>query len=187
MEIRTKDKLFLLVAIPLAAAALYVCRYRTDAVKRIDDCGRRLAALVEPEDFPFEKKRAQSALAEAEAALGRERAVPVPAARVKGTADETAAARELAVITVFREAGLAVRRSEIDAGRSSDVSATGAAVLKATGVRPTPVARRYLLEGPYPALQKALKIFADREMAVVVTAIGMREGGAGRWTLEAVL
>ena len=189
MEVRVKDKLFLLIAVPLAAAALYVWQYRADAAKRITTNESRLAALVEPEDFPFEKKRAEQNLAAARQELERERATPVPTARVKGERGETAAARELAVIEIFREAGLLVRRGETRFTRTEEsaVSVPGAATLKATGVRPEPIARRYTLEGPYPALQKALKIFAERELAVVVTSIAMREGGEGRWTLEVVL
>ena len=186
MEIREKDRLFLLVVIPLTAIAVYCWQYRIDAAARIAAAERRLGALVETEDFPLERATAERRLAEAKAELERERTTPVPSVLVKGDRNESAAVRELAAMAVFREAGLVIRRVEDgEAYRGEDSSSAAAALLKATGVRPSPVARRYGLEGAYPAFRAALAAFAERESAVIVTAVGM--SGEGRWTVEAVL
>ena len=182
MEIRTKDRLFLLVAVPVAAAAGYCWLWRSDAVKQIDTLERRCAALVEKEDFPLEKKRAERELGLAGAELEKERKIETRSPEVVAERGENAAERERTVLAVFRESGLAVRRGEIVKEPNA-----AAATLKATGLRPKPVVRRYTLEGRYPQLVRALELFASRKLAVIVASIAMGGGDRGRWILEVTL
>ena len=190
MEIRAKDKLFLLTIVPLAAVAAYFWLWRFDTARRISSLEQRRGQLVEKADYPVEKKRAERALAQAQAELERERAAEPPRLKVKGERGESAAERERAVLEVFREAGLTMRRSAApDASAGGDAASAGVAVnaLRRSGLRPAPMTRRYVLDGRYPQLVKALAIFAEREMAVVVTTMEMSGGDVPRWTLELTL
>ena len=185
-EIRAKDKLFLAVAVPLALLAAYWHWWRVAAAKEVDDLARRHATLVAEDDFQDEKRRADKALAEAKAALEAERSTPMPKTKVKANANERAAERERAVLEVFREAGLTVVDSADSGKTRSGASATapGGGLLKATGTRPEPVRRSYVLDGGYPGVVKALEAFSMKEMAVVPDGIAMRAEERNRWTME---
>ena len=187
-EIRVKDKLFLAAVVPAALLGLYWWGWRAPAAARAAAAERRLSALVAEEDFEAEKARAGRELAAARAELAAERAVPAPQSRVKGDPAESLAARERAVLGVFRECGLVAF-----SGAAADVRGDGAAqparsgggeALSASGVRPDPVRRVYVLDGAYPDMVKALEAFAGREMAVVPEGVSMGASGRGRWRLE---
>jgi len=180
-EIRTKDKLFLAVVVPLAAIVAYVYCWRIDTAKRVEMLSASSVRLVKPEDFDYEKHLAERALKQAEETLAAEKQVPMPALKVKADAKASAAEREREVLAIFREAGLRVLDSELCEGGS------GAAVLQATGTRPEPVSRRYRLDGRYPQVRQALETFATREMAVIVEKLDMEEAERGRWKLEVCL
>ena len=84
-EIRTKDKLFLAVVVPVALLAAYWYGWRASAGRQLADLQGREAQLVTAEDFPIEKRRADHELAEAKAELDAEKKVPPP--QVAGVAD----------------------------------------------------------------------------------------------------
>ena len=187
--IRTKDKLFLAIAVPLAAAGAYFWCYRADAVKKLDALRGETAALVSQDTFDDEMRIARRKLADAEEELAAERKVAPVVGKVKGDAAETPAEREREVLRVFRDCGIGVMRTE-DALRGSSAAqvrdgldARAAHSLMATGVRPEPVLRRYVLDGAYPAVRNALGVIASREMAVIPVSVEMRENGRGRWTV----
>jgi len=179
-EIRPKDRLFLALAIPLAAAALYWYAWRADAGRRLEATERQRASLVAEEDFEGEFAMARRERESAEAELESERKVPPPAAKVKANPEDSEADREVAALKVFRDAGLRVVASE-------QLEGTGPAadLLQASGFRPRPMSRRYVLEGSYSQVVKALSAFAEGEMAVAPERVGMSE--AGHWTMEVAL
>jgi hypothetical protein len=188
--VRTKDKLFLAIAAPLAAAAAYFWCYRADAAKKLEAIRGETAALVSQETFDDEMRIARRRLADATEELEAERKVKPSVAKVKGDAAETPAEREREVLRVFRDCGIGVMRTEeaqrgtFAADRGQDgLDARAARALAATGVRAEPVMRRYVLDGAYPAVRNALGVFASREMAVVPVSVEMRENGRGRWTV----
>ena len=179
-EIRTQDKLFVFLAVPLALVAAYVWFWRIDAARQVRAARGESAALVTAADFPFEMQKAERRLADARAALAAEQAVPPPALKVKGDAAATAARRESDVLRILRAAGLGILRSEVV---TDDAGAALAGKLAATGVCPAPIGRRYTLDGAYPAVRRALDAFAAEERAVLTERVEMRAAGAGRWTI----
>ena len=100
-EIRTKDKLFLAVVVPLAAAAIYWFGWRADAGRRIDALRQRQSALVSQEDFDDEMARARRQADAAREELAAERSAPAPVSKVKGGADESEAERSRTVVETF--------------------------------------------------------------------------------------
>ena len=188
--IRAKDKLFLAVAVPVAIVAAYVWLYRADASKRLDALRGETAALVEPAMFEMEMRAARAMLADAEREFEAEMKRPPELSRVKGGPGDSQAMRERAVLEIFRDCGIGVMRSDdaprgtfaADAHEAEPLADAGKA-LSGCGARPSPVRRRYVLDGAYPAVRNALGAFAAREMAVVPCSVEMRENGRGRWTL----
>lgn len=175
--IRTKDKLFLAVVVPIALAAAYIYFWRTDAVRQVEALEREDATLVTVEDFPVERQRAQQLLTMAKEELAAEEKRPMPVAKVKANADDSIAARERAVLGIFRLAGLTVERSD----KSEQEDATASGVLNRTGLRPTPVCRQYTIVGCYPQICASLRTFVEREMAVIPDRVEMT--APGRWAL----
>ena len=167
-EIRAKDKVFLAIAVPAAVAALYWFGWRADASKRVDALRERQAALVAQEDFDDEMARARRQAAEARDELAAERSMPAPAAKVRGDAAESEAERGRAVVETFRAAGLKIVRSEL-----ADSKPAAAGVLRTTGLRPSPVVRRWTLDGSYPALEAALESFCADERAIVPVSVSV--------------
>ena len=167
-DIRAKDKVFLAIAIPSAVAALYWFGWRADAGRRIDALRERQAALVSQDDFDDELAKARRQAAAARDELDAERKIPAPAVKVRGDAAESEAERGRAVVETFRAAGLKIVRSE-----PADAKPAAAGVLRATGLRPAPVVRRWTLDGSYPALQAALEAFCADERAIVPVAVSV--------------
>lgn len=198
IEIRTKDKLFLAVVVPIAVVACYWFGWRTDAARRIDGLERRHAALVAEDDFEFEMTKARRELVASEADLAAERKIPVPEAKVKARRESVAAERERAVLGVLHGAGLFVSAASgaqteqsVPFDDEEDLSVAvgarpfvGGDILKATGVCPEPVLRTYVVEGRYPQVVKALETFAARQMAVIPEKVNLSEAGRGRWKLS---
>lgn len=188
-EIRTKDKLFLAVVVPLAAVVCYWFGWRADAVRRLDDLERRHAALVAEDDFAFEMAKARRELAASEAELESERKTPAPETKVKARCESVVAERERAVLKVLNGAGLFVSAAksvltEQDVQSEDERAFVGSDVLKATGVCPQPILRTYVVEGCYPQVVKALETFATRQMAVIPEKVNLLGTGRGRWTLS---
>lgn len=183
LVVRDRDRAFLAVAVPVALAALYVVLWRNGASRRLDALSERHVSLVAVEDFESEMARAGRLLKDSEAELAAELAVPESPAKAVAPEGSSLAERERAVIGVFAAAGLAVLRCEIaDEGSPAAGDALSAAVGRGTAWRA--VRRRYVLDGTYPAVKKALDVFAARKMAVVPDGVSMRGAGRGRWTVE---
>ena len=195
-EIRTKDKLFLAVVVPLALVAVYWYGWRAEAGRRLDGLERRHATLVTEADFPFEMATARRNLAATEAELEAERKLPPPEAKVKARRESVAAERERAVLNVLNGAGLfvaAAKNAQTDSNSRFDETAAwmsesarafvGGTTLAATGVCPNPILRTYVVEGRYPQVVKALETFAARQMAVIPEKVNLNESERGRWTL----
>ena len=183
-EMRTKDKLFLAVAVPAALLAAYWYCWRASAGRQLDELQSRQSQLVTAEDFPMEKRRAERELAEAKAELEAEKRIPRPQVAVVAEAGASEAERERHVLQVFREAGLTVVASEAPKGDAAANPGRAGELLKATGARPLPRRRAYTVDGRYPDVVKALRAFDEGKMAVIPDCVQMRETGRNRWTLE---
>ena len=186
-EIRTKDKLFLAVVVPVAVIAAYWYGWRASASRRLAELETSHAQLVAVEDFPMEKRRAERELAEANAELEAEKKISPPQTKVSADAQASAAERERQVLQLLREAGLTVvgsTESKDGASSSGPRTARGGELLKATGLRNVPVHRAYTVDGRYPDVVKALKAIDDRKMAAIPDRVLMRASGRNRWTLE---
>lgn len=179
-EIRVKDRIFLALAIPLAAAAVYWYAWRADASAEIETLERKCASLVTAEDFDHEISKAEHEKKSAEKSLESERAVKPPAKKVKANETDSEADREVAVLKVFKDAGLRIAASE-----RLENAGTAADVLRRTGCRPAPITRKYTIEGSYSRITEALSRFAQKEMAVVTEKIAMTK--SGHWILEVTL
>lgn len=195
-EIRTKDKLFLAVVVPLAVVACYWYGWRAEAGRRLDALERRHAALVTEADFAFEMATARRNLTAAEAELEAVRKLPPPEAKVKARCESGTAERERAVLNVLNGAGLfvaTVQNAQTESNiRFDEIAAStlesarkfvGGDILTATGVCPNPILRTYVVEGRYPQVVKALEAFASRQMAVIPEKVNLNESERGRWTL----
>lgn len=180
-EIRTKDKLFLAVALPAALIFLYVWGWRNAAVKRLRALETQELALVTEAAFPQEKRTLEQKAEAAKKDLEEAKAAPMPAARVKGNPATSPAERERAVVETFRASGLRVTKIEPGAASGNAPGDAGAA-LNATGVCPEPVRRVYRLDGAYPSVRRALDTFAGNEMAVVVEQLSMENNG--NWSVS---
>ena len=183
-EIRTKDKIFLAVVVPVALLAAYWYGWRASASQQLAELESRQAQLVTAEDFPMEKRRADRELAEANAELDAEKKVPQPQVAVVADAGASEAERERQILQVFRDAGLIVVGSETPKGDSAAHAGKAGELLKATGVRPKPIHRSYTIDGRYPDVVKALKSLTERKMAAIPDSLQMRATGRNRWTLE---
>jgi len=186
-EIRAKDKLFLAVAVPAALVAAYWYGWRAPAGRRLAELQYNHTRLVAAEDFADEKSRAERAFEEANAELAAERKAPPPQADVRADAADSPAERERQVIRLLREAGLTVVGSAeppAAAGGADARAGKGGELLKATGVRPSPIHRAYTVDGRYPDVVQALRALVERKMAVIPDRVQMRAPGRNRWTLE---
>lgn len=182
--IRTRDVAFLSVAVPAAALAAYVWLWRIPEARAVRALEAERAALVAPEDFADHKASAAAALASAREALAREKEIPPPPLEVAGGRDAPFAERELAVLSVFREAGVAVLRAvdaKVEGGTDADGSEAAAALTAAGGPR-SPRCRRYVLDAPYPAVRRAFALLVERKAPAIPAKAGM--DGAGRWETE---
>lgn len=178
IEVRTKDRLFLAIALPAAIVGAYLYFWRADAVKRIESAEKTSSAMISAEDYDFEKAKALKSLASAKEELEAEKTAPRPESRVKGEKDAPPAKRESAVLGMFAKEGLGVLRSE-EVSREANFRREA---LKAAGVEA--VLRRFTLDGSYPAVRRALDAIASEELAAIPEAVEMRESGRARWTIS---
>ena len=167
-EIRTKDRIFLAVAVPAVVAALYWFGWREGEWRRIGELRQRQSALVSQEDFDDEMARANRQARAAREELAAERNAAAPATKVKGDAGESEAERGRAVVETLRAAGLKIVRSE-----ASDCAPAAMDALKRTAVRPNPMVRRWTVDGAYPALMSALDGFVSGELALVPVSVSI--------------
>ena len=179
IEVRVKDKVFLAIAVPAAAVAVYCGWWRPAQASRLAALESRDRVTVSETSFPSERRIRSAALRSAEAELAAEEAVKPPAAEVVADRSDSAAERMRGTVETFRRAGVRVLRS-VFAGDAASGAAADA--LRATGTRPSPVKRRYLLEGGYGALCGALQGFSVAKAAVIVGSV--KSAGAGKWEVE---
>ena len=181
-KMRTKDKVFLMVAIPLALCAAYFYLWRMPVAKRVGALAAEESRLPNAEDFPAERRALEKRLASAEKELEEARAEKAPESSVKGDVGASAAERQGAALAAFAKHGARVVRVEPVADRSDGWGARGGEVLRATGLRPTPEAMRFTVEAPYPDFTAALDEFAAARAPVVPEAVTMgRSGTKSRW------
>lgn len=181
-KMRTKDKVFLAVALPVAACAAYFCFWRLPAVRRIGALAAEEARLPNVEDFPAERRALEKRLAAAERELEEARAEKAPESSVRGDAGAGAAERQGRVLAAFAKHGARVVRVEPVAERSDGWGARGGETLRATGLRPAPEAMRFTVEAPYRDFTAALEEFAAERAAVVPESVTMGRAGAKcRW------
>lgn len=182
IEVGPRDALFAAVVIPALAIAAYWWGWRDGASRRIAaleaECGRLVAA----EEYPSRMASAERGLAAAKGELEAEMARPQPAELVKGVGGVTFADRESAVLNVFRDFGLEVIRSEM---LDAPADALGARDALASAAKGEVQARRYTVEGAYPAVKRVLDAFSAGRMPVVPSRVEMvRAGDRVCWTME---
>ena len=181
--IREKDKLFVAVALPLAALAAYAMLWRAPHLGRVRQLRQAQAALVEAEDFPAERAKLERRAEETAKELEAARAEPPPAETVKGSAEESVAERERRVLDAFRAAGVRVVASAApERGGDGAGDARGGEVLRGTGLRPDPRERVYRLEGGWTEVRRALDAIVAERMAAIPERVSMT--AAGRWTMR---
>lgn len=166
IEVRTKDVLFSVIAVPAAVTVLYFHLWRNDAAAEVSAMRREISSLVSEEDFESEMSAARRRAADAEKELAAEKNVPVPAVEVKAGSSESEAERCRALAGVFRSAGLAIVRCDVTAA-----DAVSGEVLRSTGTRPSPAGRLWVLEGSYPSLLSALGAMAEKKLAVIPVSV----------------
>lgn len=179
IEVRTKDKVFIAVVLPLVLVGFYLHTWRPAAVKKLNALETRDRATVTEAAFADEKLARQRALRAAEAAVRAESAKPVPSPEVVGNAGDPPALRTESVLGVLRSSALRVVSSEV-------VKSTGgsraAEALRATGTRPAPVCRIYRLKGAFTAVRAALEKFVEGKSPVIVSGAATEDGSV--WRLE---
>lgn len=177
--LRIRDKLFVVLVIPAALLGAYIYYWRIPHAEKVKTASEACAKLITPEKHAEEKAKLQKLVSDTAAELEAEKKTNVPESRIAAGAGDTVAAREQAVLDVFRDAGLRVVSSEIN--NAEDGGARGGAVLRATALRPSPRGRRYSLEGSYSAVRRALELITERKCAVIAERLEM-EGGE-KWSL----
>jgi hypothetical protein len=183
-RIRTKDKIFLAVAVPLAVCAAYLHFWRMPVAKKVAALAAEERRLPCADDFPHERRALESRVAEAERELERVRAEKAPEGAVKGYADAGVAERQGCALAAFAKHGARVLRVEPMAESADGWGARGGDVLRATALRPVPEAMRFTVEAPYPDFAAALGEFAAARSPVVPEAVNMVRAGTGtkcRW------
>ena len=177
--LRIKDKLFVVVVVPAVILGLYIYYWRIPHAERVKAASEACAKLITPEMYAAERAKLKKLVADTAAELEAEKKTNVPESKIAAGAGDTIAAREQAVLDVFRDAGLRVVSSEIN--NAEDGGARGGAVLRATEMRPSPRGRLYRLEGTYSEVLRALGLITERKCAVIAERLEM-EGGE-KWSL----
>ena len=161
-QIRTKDKIFLAVAVPLALIGAYVWLVAMPAGKHIAALSAEHRALPDVEMFPTQKRRLEANIQAAEKELKEERTLTA-AARRDDPAPKDAAARQAALIAKFTTAGAKVIRVE-NAKNTTD--AAGAKALAALGY--SPEARGFTIEARYPEFVAAMTAVSTEKTSMAV-------------------
>lgn len=172
MVVRTKDKVFLAVVVPLALAAAYVWLWRLPTEKRLESLREEHRRLPDVEMFPMERRQLEQRAQEAERELAAARAEKPKEGAVKGDPTASATRRQDAVVAALTAKGVKVRSvAPVQSSRQED--ARGMGVLRDCGVRPTPVAIRLEVEAEYSVLVQALRAFADARAPVVPESVSL--------------
>lgn len=181
IEVRRKDWIFVAVAAPLAFVWCYCHFFRVPTAQGRDALVAERAQVPDPDMFPLEKRALEKRVKESEAALAEMKAEMAPEALVTGDPTASAADRQNLVLQMFADAELRLVSSglvEEQAAANPEKGSRGRAVLEATGVRPHPEGRRFVLEGDYAAFTLVLEKFALRKLAVVPESVALTTGGA---------
>ena len=112
--LRLRDKLFVVVVIPAALLGSYVYYWRIPHAEKVKTASEACAKLITPEKHAEEKAKLQKLVADTAAELEAEKKTNVPESKIAAGAGDTVAAREQAVLDVFRDAGIRVVSSEIN-------------------------------------------------------------------------
>lgn len=184
MEIRTKDKVFLGIVIPLTLLGCYFHFVRAPQVKRLAALKMEQQRLPDEAMFPMEKRQLQKRVADAEAALAQEKAEKPPESTVTGDPSALAATRQDAVLAALTKAGVKVVRVQSLAQGTSSDDRRGEAVLRATGRCAAPEARQFTVEADYATLTTALGALATARVAVIPESVSLRVGSRTcRWEM----
>ena len=179
IEIGKRDRIFVAVVLPLALLGGYLHFVRQPLAKARGTLAAERAQLPDPDMFPRERRALAGRVAEAERRVEAERKAPAPEPAVRGTDGESEAARQQAVFDALHAKGVRIVSSE-----AAEAEGVCADALRATGIRPNPVARRLRLESGYAEMLGALKEIGDRRLAVIPAKWSMTPSGATcRWEL----
>lgn len=183
LEIRTKDKIFLVVVMPILVSALYWWMWRDDAAKRLRNLQEEDLKLVELEDFPMEYKKAENRFSASSLKLEEARRLKPSCEFTLPSTDATFAERESVVLEILRKSGLEILRIS---SSEHDNSANADEFQLATNYRGQ--LRRYTLSGTYPSVMRALKKLSNNRVAVIPEEVGMTVSGhSARWIIEVLL
>lgn len=185
IEVGTKDKIFVALALPLAVFAGFVFFVRAPAVKTQTALAEERRRLPDPDLFPIERRNLANRVTETEKELAVARARKPVAAAVVGDVAASVADRQDAVFAALSQRG--ARLVRVAAGEGTNAGAAGdadraARALRDTGIRPEPVERRFVVEAAYPDFVAALETFISTRAPVVPTAVSMTtQAGVCRW------
>lgn len=177
IEVGKRDRIFVAVVLPLALLGTFVYFVRQPLARERAALAAERAQLPDPDMFPAARRALEDRLAEAERERKAVLAEKQPESAVRGEAGETEAARVEAVFGVLHAKDVRIVKAE-------PVEATGRAVdvLRGTGLRPAPAARRLVLEADYAAVLEALRECEARRLAVVPGAFGLEPAETScRW------
>lgn len=179
IEIRKRDRIFVAVVLPLALLGGYLHFVRQPLAKARESLAAERARLPDPDMFPTERRALADRVAAAERRVEAERKTTPPEPAVFGTAGESEAVRQQAVFDALHAKGVRIVSSE-----AAEAEGVCADVLRATGIRPTPVARRLRLEAGYAEMLAALEEIGSRRLAAIPAKWSMTPSGATcRWEL----
>lgn len=185
IEVGTKDKIFVALALPLAVFAGFVFFVRAPAVKTQTALAEERRRLPDPDLFPIERRNLANRVTETEKELAAARARKPVAAAVVGDVAASVADRQDAVFAALSQRG--ARLVRVVAGEGTNAGAVGdadraARALQDTGIRPEPVERRFVVEAAYPDFVAALETFISTRAPVVPAAVSMTtQAGVCRW------
>lgn len=185
IEVGTKDKIFVALALPLAVFAGFVFFVRAPAVKTQTALAEERRRLPDPDLFPIERRNLANRVTETEKELAAARARKPVAAAVVGDVAASVADRQDAVFAALSQRG--ARLVRVAAGEGTNAGAArdadrAARALRDTGIRPEPVERRFVVEAAYPDFVAALEMFISTRAPVVPAAVSMTtQAGVCRW------
>ena len=191
MRITAKDRVFVMVVLPLAALAGYWYFVRSSPVaKKYQSLEARKAALGEAEDIDFQKMALQRRVKECEARYLEILAQPAET-NATLTAEVDFSGRLKGVLGTFERAGVRVVKSE---PVKADGATSGKGVALATlqnALSQIAVQRwSFELEATYGDVVRALSDFAADDSAVVCESLRMKPAANARtckWTVTLCL
>jgi hypothetical protein len=179
IEVRTKDKFFICVVLPVIAAIAYFAHFRNAETAKMKSLRDKDFSTVSEEAYPVEKNIRLSRLKEAEAKLQEEKSVAPSREFVVADNSLSVSHRTRNVVQVFRKSSLTVEEvakvKDIRGGRAENV-------LRSTLAMENPVRRAYRIDGGFSSLKAAVDEFADKKFAVIIAQLELQ--GIDKWRLE---